>query len=233
MTHKASAAILGVFIAVGLGVAGYFVADAATTIRGANRVVEVKGLAERELPADLALWSLAYTTTADELASLHKRLDADAAAIENFLAERGFKDDEITRAPPDITDRDSYNNNNSGDRYQAQAVVLVRTKQVAAVRAAQQQTNTLIASGVTLNRNYEYPTEYVFTRLNEIKPAMIAEATQDARAAAEQFAEDSGARVGGIRNARQGYFSIDNRDRLSPHIKRIRVVTTIHYFLQD
>lgn len=230
---RLSALLLGALVAIGLGVAGYFIADAARSIRASDRVVEVKGLAEREVPADLALWSLAYTTTADDLTTLHKRLDADATAIQKFLAERGFTDDEITRAPPNISDRDNYNNNKKSDRYQAQAVVLVRSRKVDAVLKAQQQTNNLIAVGVSLNRNYEYPTDYLFTKLNKIKPEMIAQATKNARAAAEQFAQDSGSKVGSIRRARQGYFSIEDRDKLSPQIKRIRVVTTVEYSLKE
>lgn len=230
---KGAALILGAFVGIGLAVAGYFIADAAHSIRASDRVVEVKGLAEREVPADLALWSLAYTTTANDLGTLHKRLDTDAEAIQNFLTKRGFTADEISRAPPNITDRDSFGNDKPHDRYQAQAVVLVRSRQVDAVLKAQQQTNDLIAAGVSLNRNYEYPTKYLFTKLNKIKPEMIANATKNARDAAEQFAKDSGSKVGSIRRARQGYFSIDDRDKLSPQIKRIRVVTTVEYSLQD
>lgn len=230
---RVAAGILGAFVAVGLAAAGWFVADAARALRAGDRVVEVKGLAEREVAADLALWSLAYTTTADDLEGLHRALDRDAEAIATFLTERGFTSGEITRGPPNITDRDAFSSNNADQRYQAQAVALVRTDKVDAVKAAQQETNALVAAGVTLNRNYEYPTEYLFTRLNEIKPDMIAEATKSAREAAEQFAEDSGSEVGGIRRARQGYFSIEDRDRLSPQVKRVRVVTTVEYFLTD
>lgn len=229
--HRSAAAISGALIATGLIGAGYFISQAALTLRAGERSVEVKGLAEREVPADLALWSLAYTATAPELAQLQQRLESDADRITLFLDERGFDDDEITRVPPEITDRDSFGSNYQGDRYQGQAVVLVRSDRVDAVRSARQQSDALIAANVTLNRNYEYPTEYLFTALDRIKPEMIAEATRDARAAAQQFAEDSGATVGAIRRARQGYFSIEDRDRLSPHIKRVRVVTTIEYFL--
>lgn len=229
---RSAAAIMGLPVAVGLALAGWFVAQAATTLRGADRVVEVKGLAEREVPADLALWSLAYTTTADDLETLQQRLRADGDAITGFLRGRGFTAAQITRAPPNINDRQGYGQQDA-ERYQAQAVVLLRSEDVDAVREAQQDSQELVAAGVSLNRNYEYPTEYLFTSLNAIKPEMIAEATRSARDAAEQFAEDSGAEVGGIRRARQGYFSIEDRDRLSPHIKRVRVVTTVEFFLQD
>lgn len=228
-----AAALLGGLIALGLAIAGYFVADAAQAIRGSERSVEVKGLAEREVPADLVLWSLSYSVAADELSALHERLAADTAAVRAFLRERDFEDAEISRGEPNITDRQAGYGEQRGQRYQAQAVVLVRTDKVDAVKAAQQETQQLVASGVTLSRNYEYPTEYLFTRLNDIKPEMIAEATRGAREAAQQFAQDSGSTVGAIRSARQGYFSIEDRDRLSPHIKRVRVVTTVEYYLVD
>lgn len=228
-----SATLLGGLIAVGLAAAGYFVADAAHAIRASERVVEVKGLAEREVPADLVLWSLSYGATADDLPVLNERLAADTESVRAFLRERGFTEAEISRGEPNITDRHAGYGESRGERYQAQAVILVRTDKVDRVKAAQQETQSLVAEGVTLNRNYEYPTEYLFTRLNEIKPEMIAEATRSAREAAQQFAEDSGSEVGGIRRARQGYFSIEDRDRLSPHIKRVRVVTTVEYHLVD
>lgn len=229
------ALVLGLLLAAGLAGLGYFLADALQSIRGAERTVQVKGLAEREVPADLALWSVSFVTTGDTLDALHKQLEKDAASVMKYLADQGFADEEVVRAAPEITDRQAQNYNSSvrGPRYQAQSVMLVRTPKVDAVRAAQQNADELVGRGVTLNRNYEYPTEYLFTALNDIKPEMIAQATRSAREAAEQFASDSGSAVGAIKQARQGYFSIEDRDRLSPHIKRIRVVTTVDYFLVD
>lgn len=231
-TSNLPSVLLGGLIAIGLGVAGYFVADAAWAIRGSERLVEVKGLAEREVPADLVLWSLSYSVTADDMGNLNRRLADDTETVRDFLEARGFDKKEISRGEPNITDRAAHGQQ-QGDRYQARAVTLVRTNKVDEVKAAQQELQGLVAEGVTLNRNYEYPTEYLFTKLNEIKPDMIAEATRAAREAAQQFAEDSGSEVGGIRRARQGYFSIEDRDRLSPHIKRVRVVTTVEYYLVD
>ena len=100
-------------------------------------------------------------------------------------------------------------------------------------RAAMARSGSLVKQGVALIRSYEYQTQYLFTDLDSVKPEMIAEATRDARRAAEQFAEDSGSRVGGIRNAQQGYFSIQDRDKFSPEFKSIRVVTTVQFFLES
>lgn len=228
----AGAAVLGLSLALGLIVAGWLVAGAVYEVKASQQVVTVKGLAEREVPANLALWSLGFTTTANDLATLHQRIAEDTEAVIGFLTRQGFEQAEIDRSPPAITDQQNFNNN-ANERYQAQSVVLIRTEKVEAVQQAMPKTADLVAEGVALNRNYEFPSEYMFTRLNEIKPAMIAEATRNAREAAEQFAKDSGSQVGAIRTANQGYFSIEDRDRLSPQVKRIRVVTTVEYFLED
>jgi len=119
------------------------------------------------------------------------------------------------------------------DRYAAEQTVTLRSPRVAAVKEALQRSGELIREGVALMRSYEYNTTFLYTALDEIKPQMIAEATKDARKAAEQFARDSGSRVGAIRNAQQGYFDIQDRDAFSPEIKRVRVVTTIQYFLDE
>ena len=119
------------------------------------------------------------------------------------------------------------------ERYSAETTVTVRTGRIAEARAAMARSGALVKQGVALIRSYEYQTEYLFTGLDAVKPEMIAEATRDARRAAEQFAEDSGSRVGGIRNAQQGYFSIQDRDRFSPEVKTIRVVTTVQFFLEE
>ena len=117
------------------------------------------------------------------------------------------------------------------ERYAAESTVIVRTPRIETVRDAIERSGALVGRGVALIRSYENTTQYLFTTLDEIKPEMIREATRDARRAAQQFAEDSGASVGGIRNAQQGYFSKTDRDKYSPEFKKVRVVTTVQYFL--
>ena len=119
------------------------------------------------------------------------------------------------------------------DRYVVRATLTVRSPRISAVREAAAQTTRLVADGVALVRDFELRTQYLFTQLETIKPGMIAAATRDARRAAEQFAQDSGSRVGAIRTAQQGYFSIEDRDAFSPERKRVRVVTTVQYLLED
>jgi len=119
------------------------------------------------------------------------------------------------------------------ERYAAEATVTVRTSRIAEARAAMERSGALVKQGVAVIRSYEYQTEYLFTGLDEVKPEMIAEATRDARRAAEQFAEDSVSSVSVIRTAQPGYFSIQDRDRFSPEHKKVRVVTTIQFFLEQ
>jgi hypothetical protein len=119
------------------------------------------------------------------------------------------------------------------ERYHAEAAVTVRSGKIAEVRRGIEQTGKLVKEGVAIVRSYERDTNYFYTQLDQVKPAMIAEATKDARRAAEQFAADSGATVGSIRNAQQGLFTIEDRDPFSPEFKKIRVVTTVQYLLES
>jgi hypothetical protein len=227
--------IAGVAIGLGLAVAGYLLSQALYSARATDRFVTVKGLSERQVPADLALWPIAYTVTADDLETLQSRLDASETKVRAFLAE-SFADGEISTTLPQINDREGMYRqpgNESMDRYQAQAAVVVRSADIAATRAMMNRVGELVKKGVAVVRNYEMQTQFLFTALDAAKPEMIAEATRDARRAAEQFAEDSGSRVGAIRKAQQGYFSIEDRDPFSPEVKTLRVVTTIEFFLDD
>ena len=228
-------AVLGLLIAVGLALAGYFIGHGFLAARASDRFVTVKGLSEREVPANLVLWPIVYTVTADDLETLQRRIDDGAAKIQAFLGD-DFGSDEVTLSAPRVTDRQAQGMTDQYgrlERYTAEATVTVRTTRIDAARDAMARSGALVKQGVALIRSYEYQTRYLFTGLDAIKPEMIAEATRDARRAAEQFAEDSGSRVGGIRNAQQGYFSIEDRDQFSPEYKQIRVVTTVQFFLVD
>ncbi|HMB53433.1 MAG TPA: SIMPL domain-containing protein [Thermoanaerobaculia bacterium] len=226
--------MLGICLALGLAVAGYLLSDALYAARAADRFVTVKGLAERDVPADLALWPVVFTNTGNDLVALQTQVEEDAAAIRSFLRGHGFSDEETALSAPRVTDNwANFGGQRPAERYQVESTLTVRSDKIDQVRQAIQRSGDLVRAGVTLIRSYEYSTQYLFTRLEEIKPEMIAEATRDARRAAEQFAEDSGAEVGGIRRAQQGYFSIDDRDPYSPESKKVRVVTTVEYFLVE
>jgi hypothetical protein len=230
-----AAAVLGALLAAGLAAGGFLMGQAVGRVRASERHVTVRGFAEREVAADLAIWPLVYHAAGDELGLLYARLDRDAETIARFLAGRGFAPEEITRSAPRVTDFEAQGGggNPPPHRYAVEATVRLRTAKVDAVRAAMQASAELVKEGVTLIRSYEEAPLFLFTQLEAIKPEMIAEATRDARRAAEQFAQDSGSRVAGIRSAQQGYFTIEDRDAHSPETKKVRVVTTIDYFLDD
>jgi hypothetical protein len=232
--NRGGNAVLGGLIGIGLAVGGYFVGDGLLQARSAERYVTVKGLAEREVAANLVIWPITYTVTADDLSTLQQRTDDGASKIRTFLAD-AFEDQEISTSVALVTDRQAQGmmGQERLQRYVSESTVTVRTQRIEAVRAAMARTGELVSQGVALIRSYENTTQYLYTSLDEIKPAMIREATRDARAAAQQFAEDSGSRVGGIRNAQQGYFSITDRDAFSPEFKNVRVVTTVQYSLID
>ncbi len=232
----AAALVLGLCLALGLALGGFLLARGLFAARAADRFVTVKGLAEREMPADLALWPIVFTNSGNDLSALQEQVEADAGRIRAFLGRYGFSDEETSLSAPRVTDfRSPQYGNQEGpqERYQVESTLTVRSGRIDDVRRAIESSGELVRAGVALIRSYEYNTQYLFTALGDVKPEMIAQATRDARRAAEQFAEDSGSEVGGIRRAQQGYFSIEDRDLYSPEVKKVRVVTTVEYFLED
>lgn len=227
---------LGLAIAAGLAAAGWFVAQGMYALRAADRVVAVKGLAEREVPADVGVWPVVFTVSGDELDRLQADIDSTFAKVLEFLAGHGLPAAETYRSVPRITDlrAQSYGSPNPPPyRYLAEATLTLRTSSIGAMKAAMEDAGTLVGRGVVMVRSYEAQPQFLFTGLDRIKPEMIAEATRDARRAAQQFAQDSGSSVGAIRSARQGYFSVEDRDAFTPEYKVVRVVTGVEYFLAD
>jgi len=223
-------------LAVGIAAAGWFIGDGLFEARATDRYVTVRGLSERDVAADLVIWPIVFTVTSDDLSTLQQQVNANSATVREFLAEVGLDAAEVGVSAPRVTDREAQgyaSPDRTLDRYVAETTVTVRTGRIDVARRAMEQSGELVARGVAVIRSYELQTQYLFTGLESVKPEMIAEATRDARQAAEQFAQDSGARVGSIRNAQQGYFSIDDRDPFSPEFKKVRVVTTVQFFLVD
>lgn len=233
-SNTMAALTLGLLLLAGAFLVGQQVKDAVALWKQSDRVVSVKGFSERNVKADLVLWPINYAVTGDTLEDVYDRLSTDQDKIRLFLLERGFAEDEISTSSPEITDQwaNYYGQTRPEERYRAEAAVLLRTSKVDEAISAMSDVEELVREDVLLSRSYERP-QFLFTRLNEIKPEMIAEATEDARRAAMQFAEDSGSTVGKIRTAQQGYFTIEDLDRYTPEIKKVRVVTTIEYFLLD
>lgn len=222
------AGILG----LGLALGGWFAGNGLVRMKDSERAVTVRGLAERDVRADLATWTLTYTSTAGNLATAQADIEGDTRAIQTYFRELGFPADALTPAGASVN---QYSNNGI-DTYNVSQRLQFRTTDIARAQRAVAQQFELVRRGVSLAEGSAMA--YSFTRLNSVKPAMIAEATRDARRSAEQFANDSGAAVGRIRSATQGYFEITARDGESGGYgvsdtpdKKVRVVTTIEYYL--
>jgi len=233
-----SSFILGTTISLGIIIASFFISDALVKLRAANRYVTVKGLAEQEVDADLAIWPISFEDADNDLSLLYQRSDAKRETINKFLLTGGLTKKDISFLPPQVMDfhahKYSYGKEKRPLRYRVEATILVRTENVPLIKKLMEKSTELINAGIVIiQADYQKSTEFLFTGLNAIKPAMIEEATKNARKAAEKFAKDSGSTVGKIRNARQGLFTITNRDNNSPDRKKVRVVTTIEYFLVD
>ena len=222
---------------IGLIIAGYFIGNMHKTGKQYDSYVQVKGLSEREVNADMAVWPINITLTGNDLAVLKKEIEAQNEAVNGFFTARGFTPDEITRGTTNISDARAnlYNTNNQNPyRYLAVSEFTVRTTDIPKLKKALTESLSLMSKGIILgSKNTWRPIEYIFTGLNELKPEMIEEATKNAREVAIKFAEDSQSRVGKIRIARQGLFTINDRDQNTPEIKIVRVVSTIDFQLED
>lgn len=231
-----SALILGAFICIGMIATGIIVGSSALRFKEYERVVTVKGLAEREVPADIAVWPIRFAVASNDLAELYATLQENTAQIVTYLQASGFGADEITTAPPLVTDKyaQEYGGQEINMRYTAQQVITVYSDKIDAVRASQSNLAELGKKGIALGGNeYNQKTQFLFTGLNDIKPAMIEEATRNARSVAEQFAADAKSRVGKLKSANQGQFTIEDRDSNTPYLKKVRVVSTVDYYLAD
>ncbi len=232
-----AALVLGLTIAAGLAALGWLLGQSALRVKAMERTVTVKGLAEQEFPADIVLWPIEFSRAGNQLGKLYEKLEQDAARIRAFLRDNGVGDAEISLSPPAIVDKlaQQYGGQQRAEfRYAGRQTLTVYSRNIDAVRKTQSRLAELGKQGILFTGNdYQNATEYLFTRLNEVKPAMIEQATRKAREVAGKFARDSHSRLGKIRRARQGQFSISPRDRNNPHIKKVRVVSTVEYYLSD
>ena len=226
-------------LAIGLFLGGRAIKQGIVQFKEMDRTVTAKGLAEKEVKADKATWPLKFKELGNDPAELYDRIETNTQTIVKFLKSNGFIDEEISLAPPSLVDQQanmSYSSETVRYRYKANCVVTVVTKNVDLVRKLVSKQAELMRQGITIVGN-EYDegsiVSYEFTGLNDVKPEMIAEATKNARKTAERFAEDSDSKLGKIRTADQGQFSIENRDQNTPWLKNIRVVTTVVYTLKD
>jgi hypothetical protein len=225
------------FIGISIAVAGFFVGNMHKIGKKYDHYVEVKGLSEREVNADLAVWPMNITVSGNDLGQLKREIENQNKQVYNFFINQGFSKEELTVGSTNINDAyaDMYNQNRNNEfRYLAKSDFTVRTNNIERLQNALSESLELVSQGILLgSKNTWRPIEYVFTGLNDLKPVMIEEATKNAREVAEKFALDSNSKVGGIRVARQGLFSISDRDENTPQIKMVRVVSTIEFQLED
>lgn len=228
--------IESIIIASGLFLMGLFLKNGLDGFSNKDRVVNVKGLAEMEVMANKVTWPLMYKEIGNDLTSLYNKINNTNKTIIDFLKENGIDDNEISINAPEIIDlnADRYNTNNSPYRYNVTEIITVTSSKVHLVRKIIGEQSELLKQGIAITGgDYMYRVNYEYTDLNSIKPSMIEEATKNARAAGEKFASDSDSKIGKIKQASQGQFSITDRDEFTPYIKKIRVVTTIDYYLED
>lgn len=242
-----AAAILGLLVCLGLAIAGYFISTTFYKGRLASNTVTVKGFAERDVKADLALWQISYSITGGNLGNLYAQSSTNESVLTGLLTQKGFKKEEIKSGALQVSDllANQYRSNNVSEaqRYIISNSITVRSNNVSLVDQTTHALNDLVKQGIVLTGN---TVNYQFTKLNDIKAPMLRDATQNARSAAQQFANDAGSKVGSIQSANQGFFSVDSRDsnaaqnpgegysppQPSTIDKKVRVVVTLTYYLE-
>ena len=230
-SSRISLVVSAFLIGLGLTAAGYFIGEGVSGRSSGRRIISVKGLSEKEVPASVATWTVGYAATGNELGEINKKLAESTKAVLAFLKEAGFAETDLAVQPPslhdtsmDVREKDSPP---PPERYRAEQSVLLRTSKVDAIKPALASASNLMVSGVLLSGKAE--PNYIFNQLNEIKPGMIQEATKNARIAAEQFSRDSQTTLGKLRSATQGWFQVENRDAATPERKIVRVVVDVEY----
>lgn len=232
-----SSLLLGALLCVGLSVLGALLAEGIIKFREADRSVVVKGLAEQEVNADVAIWPIRFTEVDNEIGSLFASINAKNEKVRLYLRQQGFTDDEISIGVPGIQDRQAQGFTGEqvkNGRYAGNSTLTVYSNDIDKVRKAMAGLMQLGQDGIAINgQDYDARTQFLFTGLNRIKPGMIEEATRNAREVAEKFSHDSGSKLGKIKRANQGQFTIEDRDSNTPYIKRVRIVSTVEYYLVD
>jgi uncharacterized protein len=230
-SSRISLVLSAALIAIGLTTAGYFVGQGISERGAGRRIISVKGLSEREVPASVATWTVGYSANGNELGEINKKLAESTKAVIAFLKEAGFAETDMAVQPPSVQDTSMEPREKDipppPERYKASQSVLLRTAKVDLIKPALASASNLMVSGVLLSGKSE--PSYIFDELNTIKPGMIQEATKNARIAAEQFARDAQTALGKLRNASQGWFKIDDRDAATPERKIVRVVVDVEY----
>lgn len=218
-------------LSIGISVSGYFIGNGIAGRNSTDRTISVKGLSEREVPASIAIWTVGFSATGNEVGEVNTKLQSSTKTVLAFLKESGFDEKEMAVQPPalrdttmDVRDKDAPA---PPERYRANQAVLLRSAKVDLIKPALASASNMVMSGVILSGGGQ--PNYIFNQLNDIKPGMIQEATKNARIAAEQFSRDSQTVLGKLRNATQGWFQIEDRDAATPERKTVRVVVEVDY----
>ncbi|THG54682.1 MULTISPECIES: SIMPL domain-containing protein [Muribaculum] len=236
MKLKLDKIIPALLIATGIFSLGLFIKAGFDNFSYRDRVVAVRGLAEKEVTANKVTWPVVYKEVGNDLQQIYTRITNNNKIVSDFLTSNGISQSEILIQAPTIVDMQAerYGSRDAQYRYNVTSVIVVTSSNIEKVNELIERQTELLKNGVAVvSGDYQYNTIYEYTNLNEIKPAMIAEATKAAREAADKFAADSHSRLGKIKNATQGQFSIENRDPYTPYLKKVRVVSTIVFYLED
>lgn len=233
---KSNTLLPTLLLGIAIVAAGWFIGSGIENFKRLDHKVTVKGLSEREVPANKVTWPLIYKELGNDPSAMYELIEQKNRVVVSFLKSAGITDNEISINPPTINDRqaDNYGNEIMNYRYKAKCVITVTSTNVDKVRQLMNRQSELMKQGIALiSEEYgDNNIRYDFTGLTDIKPEMVQEAMQNARATAEQFAKDANTRLGGIITASQGQFSIDDRDANTPYIKKVRVVNTVEYSIK-
>ena len=223
--------VLGISIIIAAFVLGLMLVFTVRTLKSFDDTVTVRGLCEKEVPADRVAYRINYNEKANSIAEVRQIIDQHNAAIVKLLKDAGIDDSEIFYGSPSIDDRYTWSNDVSRItfRYQANQSISVYTSKMDIVKKLQNTLENDLLKQDILASGYA---DYQFLGLNEIKPAMIAESLEKARESAEEFAKNSHSKIGKMRTASQGYFEVEDLDENTPQIKKVRVVTTVEYYLK-
>ncbi len=229
LLRKATPALL---LSIAIVVLGFTIKSAIETFSFRDRVVSVRGLAEKEVKANRVTWPIVCKQVGNSLPEIR----SEERRVVKFLKDNGVADSEISINAPEIVDlqADRYGNDRPPFRYNVTSVIVVVSENVDQVRKLILSQMELLKDGIAItDGGYQYQIKYEYTDLNSIKPEMIAEATAKAREAGQKFASDSESTLGKIKSATQGQFSIEDRDENTPYIKKVRVVSYIEFYLED
>lgn len=218
-------------IALGIALAGAFVYGGLSRFANQDRAVTVKGLSTRDVEADYVVWPLEFSVSGNDLRELYERLNGVEQTARRFFLDKGFAAADMALGNTSVDDNwANYYEHRPENHYTVRTSLIISTADVARVQKNQGCQSELLAQGVILN-SYKWNTDYQYNGLNELKPAMIEEATKNARAVAQKFADDAQCALGSIRRASQGQFTVEADDNC-PWIKHVRVVTTVDYYLK-